>query len=236
TSTWSHERSTCTSVGCASESSGMTPTLSSSSLSVASATSSTPTRSAPKLAVELALPTLLALGAGAAVGLPYELAGRRYALALAVGAALPVGIAASWTLATRWERRLGRLARFAEQLEAGAPAPFLAAERADLLGDVENALGRMARGLSVTIGALNVERERLEAILRGMVEGVLVIDLAGTVVLMNARARELLGLPTTSPWRGRQLVELVRDPAIADVVRELAGGATGTSRRGTPEA
>src|SRR5262249_43937291 len=44
-------------------------------------------------------------------------------------------------------------------------------------------------------------------------------------VLLNARARELLGLPVETTGRGRALVELVRDPGFADVVRALEGGA-----------
>jgi two-component system phosphate regulon sensor histidine kinase PhoR len=170
------------------------------------------------------------------VALPYEIAGGNGALFLVVAAALPTGLGVAWAFARRWERRLERLARFAVQLEEGAAMPFLAAERADLLGDVETGFGRMARGVFGTIAALNVERERLEAILRGMVEGVLVIDLAGTVVLMNARARELLGLPIDVPWRGRSLVELSRDPGLADVMRELGAGATVASRDVTLEA
>jgi two-component system phosphate regulon sensor histidine kinase PhoR len=83
----------------------------------------------------------------------------------------------------------------------------------------------MARRVSGTIAALSVERERLEAILRGMVEGVLVTDLSGTVELMNARARTLLGLPVDSRGRGHALIELVRDPGLADVIRELGAGA-----------
>jgi two-component system phosphate regulon sensor histidine kinase PhoR len=203
---------------------------------VALGTSSIPTHSTRSLAAELALPALVALGAGLAVGLPYELAGGRHALVLGGAAALPVAIVAAWMLAARWDRRLARLARFAEQLEGGTSVPFLAAERTDLLGDVESALGRMARGVVGTISALNVERERLEAILRGMVEGVVVIDLVGTVVLMNARAREVLGLPVDGVWRGRPLVELVRDPGLADVVRQVAAGAPVTSRDVTLEA
>jgi hypothetical protein len=37
----------------------------------------------------------------------------------------------------------------------------------------------MARSVKATIGELKVEQERMEAILRGMVEGVLVTDLNG---------------------------------------------------------
>ncbi|HEX2627042.1 MAG TPA: PAS domain-containing protein, partial [Candidatus Limnocylindrales bacterium] len=161
-----------------------------------------------------------ALGVGIAVGVPYELMGGGHVAPLVGAVALPVGMLAAWSLATRWERRLERLARFATQLEEGTTVPYLAAERPDQLGAIEDGLGRMARNVATTITALNVERERLEAILRGMIEGVLVIDLAGTVVLLNARARELLGLPTDAPWRGRPLIELVRDPALAEVVRE----------------
>ena len=195
-----------------------------------SGTSSIPTRSARKLAIELLAPVVAALGVGIGVGVPYELAGGAHAAPLVGAAALPVGILAAWTLATRWERRLERLARFAAQLEQGTTVPYLAAERPDQLGEIEDGLGRMARNVAATITALNVERERLEAILRGMIEGVLVIDLAGTVVLLNARARELLGLPADAPWRGRPLIELVRDPALAEVVRDLGAGASVTSR------
>jgi HAMP domain-containing protein len=94
------------------------------------------------------VPTLAALTAGAAVALPYELAGGQYGLALGGVAALAVGLGVTWTTARRWEGRLVRILRFAEQLETGASMPFLAAERRDLVGEAEEALGRMARGVS----------------------------------------------------------------------------------------
>src|SRR5205823_2659722 len=54
----------------------------------------------------------------------------------------------------------------------------------------------MARNVSATIAELRVEHERLQSILRSMLEGVLVTDLTGSVVLMNERARDLLELRT----------------------------------------
>jgi two-component system phosphate regulon sensor histidine kinase PhoR len=164
-----------------------------------------------------------------AVGMPYEHAGGAHPLELALAAALPVGLVAAWIRAGRFEKRFARLSRFAEQIERGETT-FLAAERPDAVGDLEDTLGRMGRHVSTTIVDLNVERERLEAILRGMVEGVLVTDLGGTVVLMNARARTLLALPPEPSSRGRALVELVRDPGFAEVVRELGAGAAVASR------
>ena len=133
-------------------------------------------------------------------------------------------------LARRTFRRIQRLVGFAGRLAAGEAPPYLAPERMDDLGGLEAQLGEMARRVGGTIGELRVERERLEAILRGMVEGVLVTDLHGGVVLLNARARELLALPPDASPRGRPLVELTRDPALGELIRELAAGASIASR------
>jgi two-component system phosphate regulon sensor histidine kinase PhoR len=147
---------------------------------------------------------------------------------LLIGAA--VALAVAWALAGRTLRRVQRLIGFAGKLAAGEAAPYLAPERSDHLGVLEAQLGDMARRIGGTIGELRVERERLEAILRGMVEGVLVTDLSGGVVLLNARARQLLALPPDASARGRPLVEITRDPALGELMRELAAGASLASR------
>jgi two-component system phosphate regulon sensor histidine kinase PhoR len=154
---------------------------------------------------------------------------RRLVLASMALAAL-IGLAVALALSRRMLRRIQRLVGFARQLVAGEPAPYLAAERPDDLGLLETHLGEMARSVATTIDELRIERERLEAILRGMVEGVLVTDLAGTVVLLNARARELLGMRPDEDGRGRTLVELTRDTAKQDLTRELRAGAAVLTR------
>ncbi|MFN8542645.1 MAG: ATP-binding protein [Candidatus Binatia bacterium] len=141
-----------------------------------------------------------------------------------------LGVAAAVGLSGRVRRRIERLIAFTGQVATGAPAPYLDSERDDALGLLEAHLGAMAGRIETTIEALRVEQERLEAILRGMVEGVLVTDLAGAVVLMNGRAREVLELRADVEGRGRPLVELSRDPALAEVARDLAQGAETVSR------
>jgi two-component system phosphate regulon sensor histidine kinase PhoR len=146
---------------------------------------------------------------------------RRLVLIGIVVAAL-LGLGAALALSRGMLRRIQRLVAFAGRLASGDESLYIAAERADDLGLLETQLGEMAREVAATIAALRVERERLEAILRGMVEGVLVTDLTGRVVLMNERARALLGLPAEIDGHGRPLVELARDPALAELPRELA--------------
>jgi len=152
------------------------------------------------------------------------------ALLIAVPVALCCGVAVAAVLARAMQRRLARLIVFGSRLATDETAPYLAREQPDELGALEAQLGDMARRVGATIAELRVEQERLEAILRGMVEGVLVTDLSGAVVLMNARAHELLDIPRDLDRRGRPLVELARDPALGELLRELAAGAASVSR------
>jgi len=161
-----------------------------------------------------------------------ELGVGRLVGALAFGLALAalLGLAAALLLSRRMLRRIQRLVSFARALAAGAPPPYLGPERNDDLGVLEARLAEMAGDVAATIERLRIEQERLEAILGGMVEGVVVTDLAGTVVLVNARARELLVLPSDLAERGRPLVALTRDPGLAELMHDLASGAAIASR------
>jgi len=159
----------------------------------------------------------------------------RHLVVVGILVAVLLGLAVSLALSRSLLRRLQRLVGFAGRLAAGEPAPYLVAERPDELGVLEAQLGEMATQVAGTIAELRVEHERLEAILRGMNEGVVVTNLDGTVVLLNARARDLLGLPPEQDWRGRPLVELARDPALAELARALATDDPGPARDVTLE-
>src|SRR5262249_53249631 len=126
--------------------------------------------------------------------------------------------------------RIQRLVGFAGKLATGGAPPYLAPERPDDLGVLEAQLGEMARRVGGTIGGLRGERGGPRALLGGVVEGVGVPDVTGGVVLFNARARALLALPADASPRGRPLVELTRDPALGELMRELAAGASIASR------
>jgi two-component system phosphate regulon sensor histidine kinase PhoR len=156
--------------------------------------------------------------------------GLRGPIAIGLLSAGALGVGVAWLLSGAMVRRIARLVDFAGALAGGTPPPPLGPERNDDLGILETQLAEMARDVSATLAAMRVERERLEAILRGMVEGVLVTDLTGRIVLMNARARELLDLPPAFGPIGRPLVELERDPGLAELARELASGPATLSR------
>jgi PAS domain-containing protein len=66
------------------------------------------------------------------------------------------------------------------------------------------------------------DRARMEAILAGMVEGVIVVDAQGRLQLVNDAAKLMLKLRDVSI--GRQYSETIRVPAIADLVAEVLLG------------
>ena len=96
----------------------------------------------------------------------------------------------------------------------------------DELGAIASAIDDMAEQLRRRLAQAGDEQARLRAVLHGMVEGVLVLDREGRVMLANARLRELFGV-----WGERR-----RPPALevirrADVEAALArGGAHSPSR------
>jgi two-component system phosphate regulon sensor histidine kinase PhoR len=147
---------------------------------------------------------------------------------LAVLAALLAGIGAGAAVGAA----LGRAAaRRLERLRAAADA-YARGDYSQRLRGGSQALDEVLRELDDAIlalvgrlAALTRDRARMEAILTGMVEGVLVMDDQGVVQLANEAARRALRL-RDDPM-GRRYVELVRHPDIAaQISRALRGEPT----------
>ena len=98
----------------------------------------------------------------------------------------------------------------------------------DELGDVARAIDRMAADLDLSHGEISAERDRLEAVLRVMVEGVLVVDGELRIVLANPRARELLG--ARGALEGRRPLEAIRSAEVHDLLAEALASNTPVRR------
>ena len=145
----------------------------------------------------------------------------RWSIVAGLVGAMLVGLLVAWLSSRRLVRRVQRLVTYTGLVAADATVPYLGPEQPDEIGQLEAHLAEMAHRIATTIGSLQVEQERQDAILRAMVEGVVVTDLDHRIVLLNARARDLLLVPAAVDPRGRPLIELVRDPSMADILRDL---------------
>jgi two-component system phosphate regulon sensor histidine kinase PhoR len=141
-----------------------------------------------------------------------------------LGAAVAVGLAAalavSFWLARRTVRPLAELRDALGAIARGDLATRLRPRTRDELGEIARAVNGMAEQLRLRVDQITGEKERLQAVLASMVEGVLVLDSDARVALANPRLRELLSL--WGPVEGRKLLEVLRHPGIDDTLRAAA--------------
>ncbi|MFW5812306.1 MAG: ATP-binding protein, partial [Alkalispirochaetaceae bacterium] len=87
----------------------------------------------------------------------------------------------------------------------------------------------MAEQLTSRIRAISAQRNQLEAMLAGMVEGVILVGREGRIRTINRAACELFGLKETTT-KGQPLIEAIRNSELFDFYRSAA------ERGGTIEA
>ncbi len=127
-----------------------------------------------------------------------------------------------WMASTVVDDRIGEVVSAIRALGTGEPWPRLPEPRGDALGRVARAVNIAGAALDVRLGDLSRDRARLEAVLSGMVEGVIVVNEQGQVQIANDAARQLLRLDA-SPI-GRRYVELIRHPDIASQITQALQG------------
>ncbi|MBM3772844.1 MAG: HAMP domain-containing protein [Acidimicrobiia bacterium] len=140
----------------------------------------------------------------------------------ALGVALLGGGLIAYVLSARLGRRVRAIAARAERYGQGELPSSRPNFSDDELGIVARALEQSVRELGTRLEEQARDRAQSEAILSGMIEGVLAVDSAGRVQLANAAARRMLHLEALAP--GRHYLEIIRHPAIADLVGATLGG------------
>jgi two-component system phosphate regulon sensor histidine kinase PhoR len=154
-------------------------------------------------------------------------------LVLALGVWLATGVDRTWGLAAAAAGALAMAAllaraflgpvdeigRFAAALAAGDMGRRLRWRRRPAQ-DIADALDAMAEAVGTRIAQANSEKEQLQAVLAGMVEGVLVVNAAGRIVLANPRLRQMF-----AAWgevAGRTPLEVIRHAGVDDALRAAA--------------
>ena len=134
-------------------------------------------------------------------------------------------LAAFWpalVISRRLSRRVAHLSEFSNAVTEGREPPPGSLDDADVISRLEANLLAMANRLRTELQAAREEKGKLEAVLRGMVEGVLVIDRSATIRLSNQSADRLLGAAPGKSLAGAPLITMSRDPDLHELVREVA--------------
>ena len=137
--------------------------------------------------------------------------GRQAMLAFAL--AIPFALALAWLASALLSKRVRAIAVVAQRYRKGDLTRPSYDYGPDELGDVARVLDGSVQELGHRLDELSRDRARLDAILSGMVEGVLVLDAAGRIQLANRAAQSMLRMDASSI--GRPYVEVIRHPDIA---------------------
>jgi len=88
----------------------------------------------------------------------------------------------------------------------------------DELKSLSKAIGEMGAQLKNKIGEISKEKDYLQTILKGMMEGVLVVDGRGRILMVNDALRHLLSL--SSDVSDKMPLEIIRNAALEGAIRK----------------
>ena len=131
------------------------------------------------------------------------------------------GLAVAYLFSRRVSNRINRLADFSKAVAEGQFAqPLLPRIGDDELDILEQNLRDMSLKIHDNIKALRSEKEKVDSILRCMVEGLVVIDPKGKVLLINDQAKTMFGV-MDDQIRDGSFVEISRSPVIRKILQEV---------------
>ena len=148
----------------------------------------------------------------------------RRSLLLALGVALGSALALAWLSSALLARRVDAIASVARRYAAGDFSATTRDGGGDELGTVARVLDDTAGELGRRMAELSQDRARMEAILAGMLEGVIVVNAQGRVLLANGAARRMVSPDGVTA--GQHYVEVLRHPDIGAMLGRALGGQT----------
>ena len=167
------------------------------------------------------------------VAIPVPLFGPILGRAAALGAGafllgLPVALGLSWAVGRLARRRVDVIAGVVKRYTTGGFSRMVTDYGADELGDVARVLDASVQKIGRRLDELSRDRARMEAILSGMVEGVLAVDRQGHLQLVNRAAQTMLRVEADTV--GRPYLEVIRHPDIATQITSALRGEVVDSR------
>jgi len=132
---------------------------------------------------------------------------------LALAVSVLISLAVAWLLSAPLGRRVIAIVEVARRYAAGdlTHPPYDYGD--DEVGAVARALDASIHEVGGRLHELSRDRARMEAILAGMIEGVLVVDRDGRLQLVNSAAQSMLRVDDIAI--GRPYLEVIRHPDIA---------------------
>lgn len=132
-------------------------------------------------------------------------------------------------------RPLRRLSEATVQIADGDYKQRVELKSGDEIGHLAQNFNRMALSLEETVGALALEKEKIENILAHMAEGVVAVDGANRVILLNKRAARTFGWGESADLLAQAYGEPVPDKQLQELFAAVLASGEPCSREYTPD-
>jgi len=130
-----------------------------------------------------------------------------------------LAITAVWLIARTTTRPVRQLTKASREITAGKLGQKITIATKDEVGQLARAFNEMSANLKTTVATLTTEKNKLDSILANMVDGVIMTDTGGDIILANKAAGALFGFKEDSV-AGRPIIEAVHDYEIDEILKQ----------------
>jgi len=132
------------------------------------------------------------------------------------------GLLLAWAFSRHLSRRFQRLVQFSGEVASGSfPHDFFPNRGTDEIARLEQHLNDMSQKIRENLAQVIAEKDKSDSILRCMIEGVLVLDPRGQVLVMNERAKAMFHVPGGKHIHGLSILEISRHPEVHKILEEI---------------
>jgi two-component system phosphate regulon sensor histidine kinase PhoR len=125
----------------------------------------------------------------------------------------------SYVLSSITSRPLRDMAAAASLIGKGEFSSRIQIDSCDEIGELAAVMNEMAEKIEDQLERISAERNRLDTILRGMGEGVIVTDQSGVVTLANPAFRAIFS--PCDDIEGKSLIEITRQPSMVNALKKV---------------
>lgn len=150
----------------------------------------------------------------------------RATLGASLAGSLLLALVLSYVLSRVTSRSLRTITTLATQIGRGEFHRRIPVTTGDEVGELARVMNDMSARIETHLEQISAEKNRLDTILRGMGEGLMVSDARGRIILVNPAFLALFSLQENV--EGRHIIEIARHPALNAAFKEIV--ASGSER------
>jgi two-component system, OmpR family, phosphate regulon sensor histidine kinase PhoR len=123
-------------------------------------------------------------------------------------------------IASQTIRPINRMIHVARKFSEGDFSRRVLQSSEDEIGELATALNKMAQGLEDNVKEIKAQNQKLAAIFKSMIEGIIVVDKSSSIISVNPTIENIFGV-SQKESEGRIFLEAIRNNDISEVINSV---------------